>query len=153
MMNRHLIILINLIGLIFLSCTNPNGNRPIEKFCGFEMTNNEVIEITEWSEKNPNAYNIKNGDEIYSELNDSIRNNMPETLEFEIFLSKLTKEEVCLDVYVAPNEKYFEYISCTLMNTHFSKIIPSQKKIRIYSYTNPDGSGDSPFEVAIKSNK
>ena len=152
-MNRHLIILINFIGLIFLSCTTPNGNEPIEKFCGYEMTINEVNEITEWSEKNPDVYNIKNGVEIYSEINDSIRNNMPDTLEFEIFLSKLTKEEVCIDVYVAPNEKYFENVSCTLMNTQFSKMVPIQRKIRIYSYTNPDGSGDSLLEVAIKSNK
>ena len=139
--------------LVLLSCSIPNGNEPIEKLCGFEMTINEVNDITRWSEKNPDVYDIKNGNEIYSEINDSIRNNMSDTLQFEIFLSKLTQKEVCIDVYVSPNEKYFKRISCTLMNSKFSKMIPSQRKIRIYSYTNPDGSGDSPFEVAVKSNK
>ncbi len=152
-MKKHIIILLTFIGLIFISCAFSNGNEPIEKFCGYEMTINEVNEITEWSAKNPDVYNVKNGSEIYSEINDSIRNNMPDNLEFEIFLIQLSKKEVCIDVFVAKNEKYFEKVSCTLMNTEFSEIVPSQRKIRIYSYTNSDGSGDSPFEIAIKSNK
>jgi hypothetical protein len=150
-MNKQLTIMMNFIALIFLSCTSQNVNEPIQKFCGYEMTINEVNEITEWSKNNPDVYDVKNGDEIYSEINDSLRNNMPDDLEFEIFLTKLTKNEVCIDVYITRNEKYFEDVSCTLINTHFSKLVPEQRKIRIYSYTNPDGSGDSPFEVAIKS--
>lgn len=151
-MKTHPAALSSLIGLFFLSFTICNS-QPVEKFCGFEMSINEINAITNWSEKNPNVYDAKNGSEIYSEINDSIRNNIPDTLEFEIFLSKLTKTEVCIDVFLPSNEKFFEKAACTMMNASFSKIVPSQKKIRIYYYTNPDGSGDVHFETAIKSVK
>jgi hypothetical protein len=151
-MKTHPAVLSSLIGLFLLSFTI-SKSQPVEKFCGYEMTINEINAITIWSEKNPNVYDVKNGSEIYSEINDSIRNRMPDTVEFEIFLSKLTKTEVCIDVFLPANEKFFETTACTMMNASFSKIVPAQKRIRIFSYTNPDGSGESRFETAIKSTK
>jgi hypothetical protein len=95
---------------------------------------------------------VKNGSAIYEEINDSIRNNMPDTTVFELFLIKLTDDEVGIDAYVPNNEQFMEDVACIFMNTTFSGMIPKNRKIRIYSYSNPDGSGDSPFEVGIKNN-
>ena len=98
------------------------------------------------------AYDVENGSEIFSEINDSIRNNMPDTTDFELFLIKLTEDEVGIDAYVPNNKQLMEELACVFMNTEFSRLVPKNRKIRIYSYTNPDGSGDSPFEAGIKNN-
>lgn len=116
------------------------------------MTFEEVNEISNWSSRNPNAYEVKNGSEIYEEINDSIRNNMPDTTDFELFLIKLTEDEVGIDAYVPNNKQFIEDVACIFMNSKFSGLIPKNRKIRIYSYTNSDGSGDSPFEAGIKNN-
>ena len=100
----------------------------------------------------PAAYDVENGSEIFSEINDSIRNNMPDTTDFELFLIKLTEDEVGIDAYVPNNKQLMEELACVFMNTEFSRLVPKNRKIRIYSYTNPDGSGDSPFEAGIKNN-
>ena len=69
---------------------------------------NEVLEISAWYAKNPNSYDLKNGTEIYSEINDSIRNNMPDTAVYELFLMKLTDDEVVIDAYVPNNKQFIE---------------------------------------------
>lgn len=140
------------IGIISGSCATSSMNNVTEKYCGYEMTFEEVNEISNWQSRNPNAYDVKNGSEIYDDINDSIRKNMPDTTVFELFLIKLTEDEVGIDAYVPYNEQFIEDVACIFMNTKFSSLIPTNKKIRIYSYTNPDGSGDSPFEAGIKNN-
>lgn len=140
------------IGSICASCAISNDQRATDKYCGYEMTLDEVNEISIWSSKVPAAYDVENGSEIFSEINDSIRNNMPDTTDFELFLIKLTEDEVGIDAYVPNNKQLMEELACVFMNTEFSRLVPKNRKIRIYSYTNPDGSGDSPFEAGIKNN-
>lgn len=145
-------ILLFVIGIMFTSCVTSLKNSNIEKYCGYEMTFDEVNEISTWSNRNPNVYDVANGSEIYEEINDSIRNKMPDTTLFELFLIKLTEDEVGIDAYVPNNKQIIKDVACIFMNTEFSGEIPKNRKIRIYSYTNPDGSGDSPFEAGIKNN-
>ena len=78
---------------------------------------------------------------------------MPDSVDFEIFLALLNKDEVGIDIYVPRNKEYFEKIGCAIMNTKYSDEMPEQRYMCLYSYTNPDGSGDSPLEVAIKRKK
>lgn len=146
------IVLLSLIAIISNSCATSSKNNATKKYCGYEMTYEEVNEISTWSSRNPNAYDAKNGSEIYDEINDSIRMKMPDTIDFELFLMKLTEDEVGIDAYVPNNEQFIKDVACIFMNTTFSNLIPANKKIRIYSYTNPDGSGNSPFEAGIKNN-
>lgn len=146
------IALLFVIGIVSGSCATLTKTNTTEKYCGYEMTFEEVNEISTWSSRHPNAYDIKNGSEIYDEINDSIRKNMPDTTVFEIFLMKLTDDEVGIDAYVPNNEQFIGDIACIFMNTKFSNLIPTNRKIRIYSYTNPDGSGDSAFESGLKNN-
>lgn len=146
---KHIILLF-VIGIIGTSCATSSKNSTPEKYCGYEMTFDEVNEISTWSSRNPNVYDVKNGSEIYEEINDSIRNNMPDTIVFELFLVKLTEDEVGIDAYGPNNKQFIEDVACSFMNTKFSGLIPKTRKIRIYTYTNPDGSGDSPFETGIK---
>jgi hypothetical protein len=39
------------------------------------------------------------------------------------------------------------------MNSNYSGKMPEQRYMCLYTYTNADGSGDIPFEVAIKRKK
>ena len=137
-------------GIILLSCATSAKQSAGKKYCGYEMTIEEINEISTWSAQTPNAYNIKNGSEVYSEINDSLRNHMTDTAVFELFLIKLTDNEVGIDAYVPNNKQFVEDLACTFMETTFSNMIPKLRKIRIYTYTNPDGSGESLFEVGIK---
>jgi hypothetical protein len=149
MTTRNLII-VSFIGIFASSCASSSSRKQTKKYCGHEMNFSEINEISSWTSHNPNVYNAKNGTEIYSEINDSIRHNIPDSITFELFLTKLTDNEVVIDSYVPNDKKLIEEIACILMNTKFSKIVPDKRKIRFYSYTNPDGSGDSQFEMAIK---
>lgn len=144
------IVTLFVIGIIHVSCATSNNQNAAEKYCGYEMTLEEVNEISSWSAQTPNAYDVKNGSEIYSEINDSIRSNMPDTTVFELFLIKLTDDEVGIDAYVPNNKQFIEDISCTFMKSEFSNLIPKNRKLRIYTYINPNGSGDLPFEVGVK---
>jgi hypothetical protein len=149
---KKIVLSLFVIGIIVTSCATSSKHNAIKKYCGYEMTFEEVNEISTWSSRNPNVYDVKNGSEIYDEINDSIRSNMPDTTVFELFLTKLTTEEVVIDAYVPNNNQFIEDVACIFMTTKFTSIIPKNRKIRIYSYTNPDGSGDSPFEAGIKNN-
>ena len=150
--NMKKIGLLFVIGIFSTSCATLIKNSANEKYCGYEMTFEEINEISTWSYRYPNVYDVKSGTEIYEEINDSIRNNMPDTIVFELFLIKLTKDEVGIDAYVPNNKQFIEDVACIFMNTKFSCLIPKNRKIRIYSYTNPDGSGDSQFEAGLKNN-
>lgn len=150
MKNMKIIVTLFVASIITASCAISNKNNPTKKYCGYEMTLEEVNEISIWSSQNPSAYEIENGSEIYSEINDSIRSNMPDTTVFELFMSKLTNDEVGIDAIVPNNKQFIEDVACAFMQSTFSSLVPKIRKIRIYSYTNPDGSGDSPFETGIK---
>lgn len=151
-MNKTLMINIILFTSVVLisSCATTVQNNVIEKYCGYEMKIDEVDEISSWSSQVPDVYQLKNGSEIYEEVNDSIRNNLPDTSVFELFLIKLTDDEVVIDAYVPKDNQFIKDVACAYMNTKFSNLIPKNRKIRIYSYSNSDGSGDSPFEIGIK---
>lgn len=90
---------------------------------------------------------------IYDQLNDSIRSTMPDTVEFEIFLSLLNNEEVGIDVIVPNDKAYFEKIGCAVMNCKYKGKMPEQRYMCLYTYTNPDGSGHTPLAIAVKRKK
>lgn len=148
-MTKNVIVAIT-IGLFTFSCTTQEPDTPTENNCGSEMDNSEIDNISTWVEQNPTPYDLKNGTEIYSEINDSIRFNTPDTRTFELFLVKLTEDEVVIDAYVPKDETLIEEITCVFMKTKFSELVPKKRKVRFYSYSNRDGSGFSPLEAAIK---
>ena len=123
------------------------------KCCGYELTNRESQHLELEIDPKKSAYTADTIDHFYSQINDSIRSAMPTSVEFEIFLSLLNQNEIVVDVYVEKNEQYFEKIGCAFMNSKFSVKMPSQRYLRLYTYTNPDGSGDIPFAFAIKRQK
>lgn len=141
------------ISILYISCSPFSNWRAPEKYCGYEMTYDELIEISTWFEHNPNAYEIEHGSDIYGEINDSIRFNMPDTVDYELFLIKLTDNEVAIDAYAPNNEQFIADLACAFMRSSFSSLVPEVRKIRIYTYAGPDGSGDSPFAVGIKNTR
>jgi hypothetical protein len=142
------ISLLLLLVLQIISCTSLTPNKPI--YCGYELSVAEFERLQSKAKLQTSAYTADSLNHIYSQLNDSIRAAMPPSVEFEVFMILLNKDEVALDVYFPPKKEYFEKIGCVIMNSKFSDIMPEQRYMCLYTYTNPDGSGDIPFEIAIK---
>jgi len=122
-------------------------------YCGYELTKQEYEYLSTKVELQKSAYEADSVGDIYDQLNDSIRSAMPDSVVFEIFLTLLNNNEVCLDIFVPRNKEFFEKIGCAIMKLNYSDRMPEQRYMRLYTYTNPDGSGDVPFEVAIKRKK
>ena len=144
--------LVGLSLLLFISCGLASQNKEMT-FCGYRLTTQEYQQLRTKCDLQKSAYKADTLWHIYDQLNDSIRAAMPDTIEFEVFLSLLNKQEVCIDVYVPRNKDFFDKIGCAIMNSNFTGKMPKQRYMCLYSYTNPDGSGDSPLEVAIKRQK
>src|SRR5688572_15310433 len=146
--NFSLLLLISLI----ISCNSITpSNKPM--YCGYELTKQEYEYLSTKVELQKSAYEADSVGDIYDQLNDSIRSAMPDSVVFEIFLTLLNNNEVCLDIFVPRNKEFFEKIGCAIMKLNYSDRMPEQRYMRLYTYTNPDGSGDVPFEVAIKRKK
>ena len=140
------------LSLILLACTSISKQNELT-YCGYELTTHEYDKLRDKIELQKSVYEADSLWKIYDQLNDSIRAAMPDTVEFEVFLSLLNNEEVGIDVFVDSNKDYFERIGCAMMNTQFTDKMPRQRFLCLYSYTNADGSGDSPLEFAIKRQK
>ena len=142
-----------LLAIFLIGSCNSNIASMKMKCCGYELTDNECLRLDLEIDPKNSAYAADTLDHFYSQINDSIRSTMPASVEFEIFLSLLNQNEIVVDVYVEKNEHYFEKIGCSFMNSKFSDKMPSQRVLRLYTYTNPDGSGNIPFAFAIKRQK
>jgi hypothetical protein len=149
MKKRYIVVAGLLTGIIIISCSSGNPKNKM-KYCGYELSKSEFIEVGKKIDAQDSVYKADSIWNIYDQINDSIRTAMPDTIEFEIFLSLLNKDEVGIDIYVPKNKKYFEIIGCTIMNANYKGKMPSQRYMCLYTYTNPDGSGETPFGVAIK---
>ena len=137
-----------LTAVIAISCNNvPEKNKLT--YCGHKMSDQEYQQLKSKIELQKSPYTA-DVDHFYDQINDSVRSVMPDTVEFEIFLSLLNNNEVGIDIIVPRKEEYFQKISCAIMNSNFSAKMPKQKYVCLYRYTNPDGSGDSPLEIALK---
>jgi hypothetical protein len=126
--------------------TPPAGKK---KHCGYELTQTEFASIKSKMERQPNPYDADTSD-IYDQLNHSIRATMPDSVEFEVFLTLLNKTEVAVDVAIPPNPAYYDRIGCAVMNTKYSDKMPEQRYLFLSTYTNLDGSGDVPLAFVIK---
>ena len=146
-MKLHIALSVVII-FFFASCVSdtPAGKQV---HCGYQLTGQEYIDLRAKADLQESAYDADTIGHIYDQLNDSIRAVMPDTVTFEVFLSLLNRNEVGIDIYVPKNKEFFERIGCAIMNAHYKKM-PEQRYMCLYSYTNPDGSGDIPFEVAIR---
>lgn len=138
--------------LLTVSCSSITLNNE-HKYCGYELTTQEYQQLRAKADLQKSAYEADTLWHIYDQLNETIRAAMPDSVEFEVFLSLLNSDEVGIDIYVPRNKDYFEKIGCAIMNSSFTDKMPKQRYMCLYTYTNADGSGDSPLEVAIKRQK
>jgi len=104
---------ISLLGLLvslIVSCTSiAPDNKPL--YCGYELTRQEYEHLRTKAASQKSAYEADCLWHIYDQLNDSIRSTMPDSVEFEIFLSLLNNDEVGIDIYVPRNKEFFEKIN------------------------------------------
>lgn len=122
-------------------------------YYGYELSEKEYTEFRNKVELQKSAYEADTLWHIYDQLNDSIRSIMPDSIEFEVFLSILNNNEVGIDVFVPKNKEFFKKIGNAVMNSNYKEKMPKQRYLCIYTYTNTDGSEDIPLELAIKRNK
>ena len=150
MKNKPLQLLAVLCTITVVSCeTIKPGTAKLN--CGYPLTKQEYNDLRiKCQEQLSSVYEADSLWSIYDQMNDSIRLAMPDTIEFEVFLSLLNDAEVGIDVFVPKNQSYFEKIACTVMNKNYKGKMPDQRFLCVYSYTNDDGSGDSPLEFSIK---
>jgi HKD family nuclease len=146
-MTNSKVFIVLLFAIISCNIVPENENL---LYCGYQMTDHEYQLLRNKSQSQKSSYDIDSSGKIYDQINDSLRSAMPDTMEFEIFLSFLNKDEVGVDVIVPANKNNYERIGCVIMNSNFTDKMPSQRYLCIYTYTNPDGNGDSPLEIAIK---
>lgn len=145
-----IIVIINVLFITIYSCKS-NKSEFIDKYCGYQLTDKEINTINKKAlEQETIVYDADSIWSIYDQVNDSLRKTIPEDIVFEIFLNTLDESHFSITVISPPNQEYFETLSCKFMNAKFSGKIPDTRVLLMYSYTNPDGSGDSPFEFAIK---
>jgi len=146
------VYLLGLTVLLIISCSSITLHEEMNS-CGYELTTQEYRQLRAKAELQKSAYDADSLWHIYDQLNDTIRAAMPDTVEFEVFLSLLNNDEVGVDIYVPRNKEFFEKIGCAIMKSSFTDKMPKQRYMCLYSYTNAEGSGDSPLEVAIKRQK
>jgi hypothetical protein len=147
-MKKTKMVFFGLLACIIVSCGSISPSNTM--YCGYELTEREYANFRNKVELQGSAYEADSLWQIYDQINDSIRTAMPDTVEFEIFLSLLNEDEVGIDIFVPRNKEFIEKIGCTIMNANYSGKMPVQRYMCLYTYTNPDGSGDIPLEVAIK---
>jgi hypothetical protein len=138
--------------LLVVMITSCQSKTPGDKriYCGYQLTKQEYESLRAKADLQKSAYDADTLGHIYDQLNDSIRAVMPDSVVFEVFLSLLNKDEVGIDIYVPGKKEFFEKIGCAIMNSNYKGKIPEQRYMCLYTYTNPDGSGAMPLEVAIK---
>jgi hypothetical protein len=141
--------LLGSIVILFISCSSITSYKEINS-CGYKLTTQEFQQLRSKAVLQKSPYEVDSLWNIYDQLNHTIRAAMPDTIEFEVFLTLLNKDEVGIDVYVPRNKDFFKIIGCAIMDSTFTDKMPNQRYMFLYSYTNPDGSGDIPLEVAIK---
>jgi len=134
---------------LLISCSSIPTNNKLT-YCGYELTELEYSKLRAKAESQKLVYEADSIWHLYDQLNDSIRSVMPDSVDFEIFLSLLNKNEIGIDIYVPSNKEYFEKIGCKIMKGTYKGKMPEQRYMFLYTYTNADGSGDIPLETAIK---
>ncbi|HCS19289.1 MAG TPA: hypothetical protein DIW47_01795 [Bacteroidetes bacterium] len=114
--------------------------------CGHNLSGNEYEDFRKRADESGNVYDTDTLWNIYDQLNDSIRNVLPDNIEVEIFLSLLNDKEVGIDVIMPENDAYFQKIRCVVMNANFKGKMPSRRYLCIFSFENID----KPLQVAVK---
>lgn len=134
-----------------MRCSSSNNNQFIEKYCAYEMTTEEYNNIITLAEKQQgNIYDADSLWSIYDQVNDTLRKTIPDSVNFEIFLHTLDSTHFSVSVITQKNEGYVKALSCKFMTAKFQGKIPEKRILLMYSYSNLDGSGETPLEIALK---
>jgi hypothetical protein len=137
--------------VLLLSCKSAGTDNKL--YCGYELTVREYDQLRSRVELQNAPYEADSLWDLYGTLNDSIRSVMPDSVEFEIFLSLLNANEIGLDVFTPDKKEFFEKIGCAVMNLNYTDKMPGQRYLFLYTYSKEDGSGEMPLRVAIKRKK
>ena len=137
------------VGVCMFACKTPNAYPTPKPVCGYTMSTEAFYAIQNYIISDANPYDTFNGSEVYSEINDTIRNHVADSIIFEIFLTQISNESVCVDVYIPNNDQLRQEVECAYMQATFSAIVPSYWSMRVFVYTNPNRTGDITFKEAI----
>lgn len=149
----HIICFWMFVGISMFACKTPNAYPTPKPVCGYAMTADAFYAIQNYIISDANPYDTFNGSAVYSEINDTIRNHVADSIIFEIFLTEISNESVCVDVFIPNNDQFRQQVECAYMQATFSAIVPSHRSMRVFVYTNPNGTGDIPFKEAITNKK
>jgi hypothetical protein len=149
---KQLILILSL--MISLIGCKPQGNKSNDKYCGYELTPQEFNVLNQKaSEQRSTIYKSDSLWSIYDQVNDTLRKSISDTIVFEVFLNTLDEDQFSIMVISPKNQEYLETLACKFMNANFQGTLPKNRVLLMYSYTNSDGSGETPLEFAIKKNR
>ena len=147
-MNRAIILFtFSCVYIFTASCVS---QMKTESYCGYVMSLAELAEIRERVKKDSDSYHADTLWHLYDQINDSVRAAVSDTIEFEVFMTLLTKTEIGIDIYFPRSDDFAQKVCCAVMNAHYKGKMPEQRYAMLWAYTNPDGSGYMPFVIAIK---
>lgn len=117
------------------------------------MSSSELANIRARTAQDTDTYDKDSLWNLYYQINDSVRAAVSGSIEFEVFMTLLTETEIGIEIYFPRSVGFVEKVSCAIMNVHYKGKMPQQRYAMFYAYTNPDGSGDMSFVIAIKREK
>jgi len=140
-----------LLGSVFFNSCNSNEAEYLKQYCGYALTKREFSNLEQKANKQRETiYQADSLYSIYDQVNDTLRNSIPDDIIFEIFLNTLDQDEFSISVYCPKNEKHLRTLACKFMNANFQGDLPKNRLLLMYIYHNEDGSGESPLEFALK---
>ena len=85
----------------------------------------------------------------YDTIDAVIRAQMPDTVEFEVFLAGMSADAIAIYIVAPKREEYLNIIGCAIMDSAYPDYVPDQRYMLYYSYVD-DPEATMPLETSIK---
>ena len=124
-------LLVFLLGsILFFSCEMNNNNHPAsKKYCGFEMSKNEVFEVQVKSKE----YNYSDTDwEIHGEIAAFAQEIGGDTVIIEVFFFLSNESELGIILSGPKDAQIVERMNCAIINGKYKNKTPLKKYILYY---------------------
>ncbi len=125
--------ILGLCGLMLIACdTQP----PLDKYCGQELTNTQVIGIKTQGE---NSYEYSDADlDLLADLTTEVQELFNDTLVIEVFFFLKDRDRIGLYLIGPDDKAVLKKISCYLLDKETTDRLPMDRYLLFYSNENED---------------
>lgn len=146
---KQLIISISFI--LAFACQQPIVSN--QSKCGDSMNQQEMDLYIQLQKKQGSDPYREGNMKVYDELNNIIRKETPDSVEFEVFLDFANEEIAGVSVFTPNYQWLADTIVCSFVNASYSSMIPSKVYMTYYYYKNNNPSLSPDFQFGIKVSK